>query len=207
MEFQHKVQNPGGEGNQDKGTSSHYLSYRRTIEPDRAYSDTFRLTRSRLAQLSSAFTPFRKQQISDQESPLFKLQVVSSRRQGYKAKKDFFKKQAERVRPNNPEAVGLGERSTQEPEIFVNTSKISSPINRNITPTQNEHNVVKPESNLKSDQLWLQMSQFAVKNQEKFDELHWSNVRLQEFSTSQEATIKDIQERCATLSKASEETN
>ncbi|MBW0469864.1 hypothetical protein O181_009579 [Austropuccinia psidii MF-1] len=64
---------------------------------------------------------------------------------------------SERVRPNDPEAVGLGERSTQEPEIVVNTSRISSPNNRNITPPQNEHNVVTPEIDSNSDALWLRM--------------------------------------------------
>ncbi|MBW0461409.1 hypothetical protein O181_001124 [Austropuccinia psidii MF-1] len=49
MESQQEVQTPGGEGNQDKGKSSHYQSYRKTVEPDRAYSDSFRLTRSRPA--------------------------------------------------------------------------------------------------------------------------------------------------------------
>ncbi|MBW0573695.1 hypothetical protein O181_113410 [Austropuccinia psidii MF-1] len=48
MESHQEVQTPREEGNQDKGESSHYPSYRRTAEPDRAYSDSFRLTRSRL---------------------------------------------------------------------------------------------------------------------------------------------------------------
>ncbi|MBW0591027.1 hypothetical protein O181_130742, partial [Austropuccinia psidii MF-1] len=73
MESHQAVQSPGGEGNQDKGKSSHYPSYRRIDEPDRAYSDSFRLTRSRPTQLSSGFTPFRNQQISGQESPLFRI--------------------------------------------------------------------------------------------------------------------------------------
>ncbi|MBW0577981.1 hypothetical protein O181_117696 [Austropuccinia psidii MF-1] len=46
MESHQTVQIPGGEGNQDKGESSHYPSYRRTDEPERAYYDSFRLTRS-----------------------------------------------------------------------------------------------------------------------------------------------------------------
>ncbi|MBW0466819.1 hypothetical protein O181_006534 [Austropuccinia psidii MF-1] len=60
----HKVQTHVGEGNQDKEESSHYPSYRRTAEPDRAYSDSFRVTRSRPKKLSSGFTTFRYQQIS-----------------------------------------------------------------------------------------------------------------------------------------------
>ncbi|MBW0492304.1 hypothetical protein O181_032019 [Austropuccinia psidii MF-1] len=68
-----EVQTPGGEGKQDKGESSHYPSYRRTVNPDRAHSDSFRLTRSRPNQLPSGFTPFRNQQISGQELPLFTM--------------------------------------------------------------------------------------------------------------------------------------
>ncbi|MBW0494835.1 hypothetical protein O181_034550 [Austropuccinia psidii MF-1] len=67
MEYHQEVQTPGEEGNQDKGKSSHYPSYRRTPEPDRAYSDYFRLTRSRQTHLSSVFTPFRHQQMSSEE--------------------------------------------------------------------------------------------------------------------------------------------
>ncbi|MBW0470746.1 hypothetical protein O181_010461 [Austropuccinia psidii MF-1] len=129
------VQTPGGEGNQDKGESSHYPSYRITAEPDSLYSDSFRLTRSRPNQLSSGLTPLRHQQISGQESPLFTIPgsfEEKTRIQGQK--QDLFQPKAERVRPNDPEAVGLGERSTKEPEIVVNTSRISSPTNRNITP-------------------------------------------------------------------------
>ncbi|MBW0503422.1 hypothetical protein O181_043137 [Austropuccinia psidii MF-1] len=59
MESQNLVQTPGGEGNQDKGNSSHYLSYRRTAEPDRSYSHSFRLTRSRPNQSFSGFPQFR----------------------------------------------------------------------------------------------------------------------------------------------------
>ncbi|MBW0498706.1 hypothetical protein O181_038421 [Austropuccinia psidii MF-1] len=51
------------------------------------------------------------------------------------------------------------------------------------------------------------MSQFPVKTQEKFDELHRSNVRLQKLTTLHESKIKAIQEKCAKLGEASEETN
>ncbi|MBW0501708.1 hypothetical protein O181_041423 [Austropuccinia psidii MF-1] len=80
------VQTPGGEGNQDKGESSHYPSYRRTADPDRAYLDSLRLIRSRPNQCSSGFTPFRNQHISGQESPFFTITGISGRRQGYKGK-------------------------------------------------------------------------------------------------------------------------
>ncbi|MBW0533885.1 hypothetical protein O181_073600 [Austropuccinia psidii MF-1] len=73
LESHQAVQTPGGEGKQDKGESSHYPSHRRTADPDRAYSHSFRLTRSMPNQLSSGFTPFRNQHISGQESPLFTI--------------------------------------------------------------------------------------------------------------------------------------
>ncbi|MBW0531819.1 hypothetical protein O181_071534 [Austropuccinia psidii MF-1] len=71
-------------------------------------------------------------------------QVVFRRRHGYKGKNKTSFNQMQRFRPNYTEDFGLGERSTQEPEIAAHTSRISSPINRNITPTQIEHNVVTP---------------------------------------------------------------
>ncbi|MBW0472986.1 hypothetical protein O181_012701 [Austropuccinia psidii MF-1] len=170
MESQYAVQAPGGEGNQDKGKSIHYASYRRKIEQERAYSDSFRLTRSKPIRLLSSFTPFRLKQISDQESPFLAIPGGFQEKTGIqREKQDFFQPKAERVRPNDPEAAERCERGTQEPEIIVDTSRISRTSNKIITPTQNEHNVVTPESNLKSDQLCLQMSQFAVQTQEKFD--------------------------------------
>ncbi|MBW0488778.1 hypothetical protein O181_028493 [Austropuccinia psidii MF-1] len=92
--------------------------------------------------------------MSDQKSPLFSIPRGFKEKTRIQGKEqEFIQKKEERVRPNDPEAVGLGERSTQEPEMAVNTSRISSPNNRNITPTQNEHNVVTPEISLKSDAL------------------------------------------------------
>ncbi|MBW0463433.1 hypothetical protein O181_003148 [Austropuccinia psidii MF-1] len=142
---QEEITTPGGEDNQDRGRQSHYKSYRRTIEPDRAYSDSFRITRSRPTKLSSDFAQFRQQQMSGQDSPLFTIPgSLQEKTRLQREKQDLFQQQAERVKPNNPEAVGLGERSTQEPEIDLNTSRISITSHRNITPTQNEHNVVTP---------------------------------------------------------------
>ncbi|MBW0531270.1 hypothetical protein O181_070985 [Austropuccinia psidii MF-1] len=86
LESHQAVQNSGGEGKVDKGESSHYPSYRRTADPDRAYSDSFKITRSRPNQLSSSFTPFRHQRISGKSHHLSKSQEFSRRRQGYKAK-------------------------------------------------------------------------------------------------------------------------
>ncbi|MBW0497310.1 hypothetical protein O181_037025 [Austropuccinia psidii MF-1] len=61
LECHQAVQTPGCNGKQDKVESSHYPSYRRTANPDRAHSDSLRLIRSRPNQLSSGFTPFRNQ--------------------------------------------------------------------------------------------------------------------------------------------------
>ncbi|MBW0545079.1 hypothetical protein O181_084794 [Austropuccinia psidii MF-1] len=201
------VQTPEGEGKQDKGESSHYPSYRRTTDPDRAYSDSFRLTMSRPNQLSSGFIPFRNQQISGQDSPFFTIPGSFQEKKRTKGQKqDFFKPKAERVRPNDPEAVGFGEGSTQEPDVVVHSSRISSPINRNITPTQIENNVATPESNLNSDALWLQMSQYAEKTQKKFAELEASHERMKKLTASKDKIVKTLEEGHAQLRKASEET-
>ncbi|MBW0508720.1 hypothetical protein O181_048435 [Austropuccinia psidii MF-1] len=50
------------------------------------------------------------------------------------------------------------------------------------------------------------MSQFSVKTQEEFDELHRSDLTLQELTTLQEEKITAIQESCPKLQKSSEET-
>ncbi|MBW0565224.1 hypothetical protein O181_104939 [Austropuccinia psidii MF-1] len=113
----------------------------------------------------------------------------------------------QRVRPNDPEAVGPGERSTQEPEIVVHTSRNSSPINRNIIPTQIEQNVVTPERHVNSDALWLQMSQFSEKTQKTFSELQASHGGMKTLTATMDKIIKTLQEGHSQLSKASEETN
>ncbi|MBW0539685.1 hypothetical protein O181_079400 [Austropuccinia psidii MF-1] len=208
LESHQTVQTLGGEGKRDKGESTYYPSYRRTTYLDRAYSDSFRLTISRPNQLSSDFTPFRNQQISGQESPFFTLPGgfwEKTRTQGQEH--DLFSPKAERVRPNDPEAVVIGERSTQEPEVVVNHSRICSPLNRNITPTQIEHNPVLPESNLNSDALWLQMSQYAEKTQKQFAELEASHERMKKLTASMDKIVKTLQEGHAQLSKDFEETN
>ncbi|MBW0538505.1 hypothetical protein O181_078220 [Austropuccinia psidii MF-1] len=201
-------QTPGGQGNQDKGESIHYPSYTRTTDPDRAYSDSFGLPRSRPNQLSSGFTPFRNEKISGQESPFFTIPGSSqekTRKQGQK--QDLLQPEEERVRPHDPEAVGFGERIGQEPEVVVNNIRISSPINRNITPTQIEHDVVTPETNLNSDAMWLQMSQYSEQTQKQFAELEASHERMKKLTASMDKIVKTLQEGHAQLSKASEETN
>ncbi|MBW0527631.1 hypothetical protein O181_067346 [Austropuccinia psidii MF-1] len=168
---------------------------RRTADPDRAYSDSFRRTRSRPNQLSSGFTPFRNQRISGQESPLFTIPgsfQEKTRKQGQN--QDLIQPEEERVRPHDPEASEFGERSAQEPEVVVNNSRISSPINRNITPNQIEHNVVTPESNLNSDSLWLQMSQYSEKAQKQFAELEASHERMKKLTASMDKIVTNLQE-------------
>ncbi|MBW0501656.1 hypothetical protein O181_041371 [Austropuccinia psidii MF-1] len=122
-------------------------------------------------------------------------------------KQDIFQPKAERVRPTDPEAVRLGERSTQEPEIALNSSRISSPNNRNITPTQNEHSVVTPEISSNSAALWLQMLQFVEKTQNQYAELSESLERMEKLTASMDKIVKTLQEGHAQLSKSSEETN
>ncbi|MBW0463622.1 hypothetical protein O181_003337 [Austropuccinia psidii MF-1] len=192
-------------GNNQRLESHHY---RRTIYPEREYSDSFRLTRIRPTQLSSGFTPFRNQQISGQESPLFTIPGIfqeKTRIQGQQ--KTLFQPKEGRVRPNDPEAVRLDERSTQEPEKVLHTSRISSPINRNITPTQIDHNIFSPESNLNSDVLWLQISQYAEQTQKQFAELEASHERMKTLTASMDKIVKPPQEGHAQLGKASEEAN
>ncbi|MBW0571756.1 hypothetical protein O181_111471 [Austropuccinia psidii MF-1] len=178
LEYYQAVQTPGGKRNQDKGESSHFPSYRRTADPESAYSNSFRLTRSRPNKLSSGFTPFISQQISGQESPFFTIPggfQEKTRKQGQK--QDLIQPEEERVRPHYPEAVGFGEKSAQEAEVVVNDSRISNPINRKIITTQIKHNDVTPESKLNNDALWLKMSQYAEQTQEKFVELEASHER------------------------------
>ncbi|MBW0528808.1 hypothetical protein O181_068523 [Austropuccinia psidii MF-1] len=208
LEFYQAVQTPGGKGTDNKGESSHYPSHRRTVNPDWAYSDSFRLTRSRPNKLSSGFTPFRHQQINDLESPLFTIPGGFQEKKRIQGEKQHLSQpKAERVRPHDPEVVGFGERSAQEPEVVVNHSRFSSPSNRNITPTQIEHNIVTPESNLNSDALWLQMSQYAEQTQKQFAEVAASHERMKNITAFMDKTVKTLQEGHTQLSKASEETN
>ncbi|MBW0519841.1 hypothetical protein O181_059556 [Austropuccinia psidii MF-1] len=150
---------------------------------------------------------FRNQQISVHESPLFTIPgsfQEKTRIQGQK--QDHLQPEEERVSCNDPEAYGFGERSSQEPEVAVNNFRISSPINRNITPTQISHNVVTPESNLNSDALWLQMSQYAEQTQKQFSDLEESQERMNILTASMDKIVKNLQEGHAQLTKASEET-
>ncbi|MBW0521508.1 hypothetical protein O181_061223 [Austropuccinia psidii MF-1] len=179
----------------------------RTSVPERAHYDSFKLPRSRPNQISSHLTPFGHQQIIGQESPFFTIPgsfQKKTRIQGQK--QDHLQPKEERFRPNDPEAVGFGEKSAQEPEVVLHNSRISSPLDRNITPTQIEHNVVTPESNLSSDALWLQMSQYAEKIQKQFTEIEKSHERMKKLTASLDKIVKALQEGHSQLSKDSEET-
>ncbi|MBW0505959.1 hypothetical protein O181_045674 [Austropuccinia psidii MF-1] len=164
------------------------------------------LTRKlRLLELSSGLKPFRNQQISDQESPFFTIPgsfQEKTRIQGQK--QDYLKPKEERVRPNDPEAVRFGERSTQEPEVVVHNSRNSSSISRKITPNQIGHDVVTPESNLNSDALWLQMSQYSEQTQRQLAEPEASHERMKVLTASMENASKTLQEGHAQLSSACE---
>ncbi|MBW0470632.1 hypothetical protein O181_010347 [Austropuccinia psidii MF-1] len=166
------------------------------------------LTRSRPNQLSSGFIPLRNQHISGQESPFFKIPgsfQEKTRTQGQK--QDHLQTKEEKVRPNDTGAFGFGERSAQEPEVVAHNFRISSALNRNITPTQIEHNVFTPESNLNSDALWLQMSQSAEKTQKQFAELEASHETMKKLTVSMETIAKTLQEGHAQSSNTSEEAN
>ncbi|MBW0564592.1 hypothetical protein O181_104307 [Austropuccinia psidii MF-1] len=206
LESHKEVQTPGGEGTQDKGERINYPSYRGTADPDRAYSDSFKLTRRRLNQLSSGFKTLRNQQISGQESPFFTIPGIFQEKIRIKGQKqDHLQPEQERVRPNDPEAVGFGEICAQEPEVVANNFRIISPINGNITPIQIDHNFVRLESNLNSDALWLQMSQYAEHTQKQFAELEASHEGMKILTASMDKIIKNLQEGHAQFTEASEE--
>ncbi|MBW0474332.1 hypothetical protein O181_014047 [Austropuccinia psidii MF-1] len=184
------------------------ICYRRTTDPNREYSDSFRLTSSRPNQLSSGLTPFISQHIRCQDSPFFTIPgsfQEKTRKQGQH--QDHHQPEEERVRTNDPEAVGFGEGIAQEPEVILNNFRFSSIINRNITPTQIEHNVVTPERVLNSDSLWLKISQYDEKTQKQFAEPEESHERIKILTASMDKIVKNLQGGHAQLSKASEETN
>ncbi|MBW0507393.1 hypothetical protein O181_047108 [Austropuccinia psidii MF-1] len=162
MESQQEVQTPGEKRSQDKGESGHYQSHRVKTEPARSCSVPFRVIRSKPSKLPISFIAFRHQYIIDQESPFVKIPGnFHDKTRIKREKQDSFQQEEERVRPHDPEEVALDERSTPEPEIALSTSdRIRSPSHGRISPTKNGQSVVTPESNINSNELWLQMSQF-----------------------------------------------
>ncbi|MBW0538396.1 hypothetical protein O181_078111 [Austropuccinia psidii MF-1] len=73
LEYKQEVQALRRAGSQYKGESSHNPGYRGAMEPERAYSDSFRITRSRTTQLSSSLTPLIIQKAGGQESSFFTI--------------------------------------------------------------------------------------------------------------------------------------
>ncbi|MBW0476219.1 hypothetical protein O181_015934 [Austropuccinia psidii MF-1] len=103
LESHQTIQTPGGGGKHNKGESSHYPSYRRTTDPDREYSYSFRITRSRPNNLYSGLTPFSNQKISGQESSFFTIPgsfQEKTRKQGQE--QNLLQPEEERVRPHDP---------------------------------------------------------------------------------------------------------
>ncbi|MBW0538622.1 hypothetical protein O181_078337 [Austropuccinia psidii MF-1] len=70
LESKQEVQNTGGKGSKNKGESIHYPIHRKTFNPQREYSDNFRLTWRKPTRLPHAFTPLKHQKISGQEFPI-----------------------------------------------------------------------------------------------------------------------------------------
>ncbi|MBW0525510.1 hypothetical protein O181_065225 [Austropuccinia psidii MF-1] len=178
LESHQALQTPGGEGKQDKGESSHYPSYRRQLTQT---GNTQIPSVSQGAGQISSPVAHTTQNPTDQWP---RVTILHNPR-----------------KPNDPAAVGFGERSAQEPEVVVHNSRISSPINRNITPTQIEHNVVAPESNLNSDALCLKMSQYAESTQKEFAELEASHERMKILTASMDKIVKTRQEGHDQLAK------
>ncbi|MBW0475215.1 hypothetical protein O181_014930 [Austropuccinia psidii MF-1] len=116
-----------GKGRNNKCESRHYPSHRRPIEPEREYSDSFRLTGSgKVNQLPSGFTPLRIQKFSGKRSPFFTIPgCFQEKTRIQKQKNNFFQPEAEGVRPNDTESVEISERSEKEPEIAVYTAMSS----------------------------------------------------------------------------------
>ncbi|MBW0504474.1 hypothetical protein O181_044189 [Austropuccinia psidii MF-1] len=138
-------------------------NHRRQIEPERSYSDCFRLTKSgQQTKLPSGFTKLMHQQTSGQESPYFPIAGnIQDRERIIGKEQDFFSPESERVRTYDPEIVGPAGRSTKKQQKVVNTSnEASSPKRRNNICTHIEHNVVTLESTISSNNLWLQFAQF-----------------------------------------------
>ncbi|MBW0541237.1 hypothetical protein O181_080952 [Austropuccinia psidii MF-1] len=183
--------------------------HRREIEPEITYSNASRLIKSgNPTKLPSGFTPLRHQQISDQESPYFPIPGrIQERKRVIGKEQDFFQPEVERVRSYDPELVGPSKRSIKKQQTVVNTfNEASSPRIRNDISTQTQHNVVIPESNISSNTLWSQFSQFVEQNQKEFERLQEDISMLQAVNTLQTKAICTLQEDYTKLSKASEET-
>ncbi|MBW0469331.1 hypothetical protein O181_009046 [Austropuccinia psidii MF-1] len=106
LESQHTIQTLRREGSQNQGESSQNPGYRGSMEPERAYSDFFRITRRRPTRLSSGFKPPRIQKSRGQESPFFTIPASFQDKTRIKGKeKNYFQQEEERIRTIDPEAV------------------------------------------------------------------------------------------------------
>ncbi|MBW0567819.1 hypothetical protein O181_107534 [Austropuccinia psidii MF-1] len=185
LESQQPIQTLRTEGSQTKGESSHNPGYREGMDPERGYYDSFRLIRSRPAQISSGFTLLRIQQNSGQESLLFTIQGSFKWKTRTKGKEqEYFQTEEEIIILNDPEVVRLSSINSQKQQIIVNKpDRISKATVVNDIHTQNDHSVFTFESNLKSNGLWLRMSQFSEQTHKEFGKLNQNNLRLQELIT------------------------
>ncbi|MBW0501963.1 hypothetical protein O181_041678 [Austropuccinia psidii MF-1] len=174
LEPQQTVQDLKGEGIKYQGEKSHHPGYREAMEPERAYYDSFGLTRSgKPAKPPSIFTPLRNQKFSVQESPFFEIPGDSQwKRRTIGKEKYSFQPEAEGVRPNNPEAVRFSGGSVQKQQIIVNTTDIiNCPTIRNSITTQNEHSVLTPESSISRNVLCKRLAQFSDHTQRECDKI------------------------------------
>ncbi|MBW0510379.1 hypothetical protein O181_050094 [Austropuccinia psidii MF-1] len=166
VKFQQEVQNSERNGNQSYRQLSYHMCYREEMEPERAYSDCYRPTRSGSIQ--------DRQRITGKEKP-------------------NFEPEAESVTPYDPEIFGPGERSKKKQKIAVASSDDArSPRTSSYISPQSEHNVVTPESTIRSTALWMQMAQFSEQTQTKFESLHEKISRLHEVDTLQTKSINTI---------------
>ncbi|MBW0528299.1 hypothetical protein O181_068014 [Austropuccinia psidii MF-1] len=104
-----------------------------------------------------------------------------------------FEPEAESVTPYDPEMFGPGERSKKKQKIAVASSdEARSPKTSNYISTQSEHNVVTPESTIRSTALWMQMAQFSEQTQKRLESLHEKTSRLHEVDTLQTKSIHTL---------------
>ncbi|MBW0517344.1 hypothetical protein O181_057059 [Austropuccinia psidii MF-1] len=94
------------------GKSSHNPGYRGEMEQEREYYEPFGLPKSRPTQLSNGLKTLRIQQNSGKESPFFTIPVIFPEKTRIKGQEqDYFQPETDRIRGNDPEAVGHRERS------------------------------------------------------------------------------------------------
>ncbi|MBW0584805.1 hypothetical protein O181_124520, partial [Austropuccinia psidii MF-1] len=145
--------------------------------------------------------------ISGQESPFFTIPVIfheKTRIQGQK--QDHLQPAEEEVRPYDPEAVGFGERSAQEPQVVVNSSRISSPIIKILPPLRLKIML----SNLRVTSTVMHCGykcpHILSKLKKNLEELEATQDRMKKLTSSMDKIVETLQEGHAQLSKASAKT-